>query len=154
MKKPIKKSIDGASQKSDNRDAGGGKKTKLVIYQDKPRVVPLLIFLDGLKRSDRMAVVAVIEELERLGHGMRPPHSEHLGNQLYYLRVRGEDGSYRVFYFPHGKGICVLGHGFMKKTDKCPPEELKRARRMRERFEADPESHTYEENSNGGEEDY
>lgn len=70
-----------------------------------------------------------------------------------YKGVRGDDGTYRVFYFPHGKGVCVLGHGFSKKTSKCPPAEVKRAEKMRKRFVADPVAHTYEEQSDGNKKD-
>lgn len=126
--------------------------TQLLIYQEKPQQVPLLDFLDALKLSDRMAVLALMEELARLGHRLRPPHNEHLGDQLFYLRVKGEDGAYRVFYFPHGKGICVLCHGFSKKTRKCPPQEIERARKMRAKFESEPHSHTYEEETDGTQE--
>lgn len=137
------KGVDRTSQKSDTPDAGREGKTEIRVYQEKPGDVPLIDFMDKLKLSDRMAILSVIEALGQLGHEMRPPHNEHLGDQLYYLRVRGEDGTYRVFYWPFGKGIVILGHGFSKKTDKCPPRELKRAQRMRERFAADPVRHTH-----------
>lgn len=42
----------------------------------------------------------------------------------YELRVRGEDGMYRSFYYTkHGQGI-LLFHAFKKKTPKTPLDEI------------------------------
>ncbi len=125
---------------------------RIVIYQERDGRVPFLRFFERLKPREKADVRATLELLKERGHLLRPPHNEHLGGRLYYLRIASVDGHYRVFYWAHGKGIVILGHGFSKKSRQCPPKELDRARKMRERFKIDPAAHTYkEEISDGGE---
>jgi phage-related protein len=53
------------------------------------------------------------------------------------LRVRGEDGIYRVFYFTcTARGIFMF-HAFVKKTLQPPPLEIELARkRLKELLDA------------------
>jgi phage-related protein len=45
------------------------------------------------------------------------------------LRVKGEDGSYRAFYYTaSAEGILVF-HAFAKKTQRTPPLEIELARK-------------------------
>lgn len=137
------KPIDGTSQKSDTPPVEKSGHTEVRIFQNKPGDVPLLEFLNTKKPRVQLAVIAAIERLKQEGHRLRPPLNEHLGDQLYYLRITAEDGTYRVFYWPHGKGIVVLAHGFAKKTNQCPPAEIRSALKSKRLFEIDPEAHTY-----------
>jgi phage-related protein len=54
------------------------------------------------------------------------------------LRLRSEDGQFRVFYFTaSAEGILVL-HAFVKKTQQTPPSEIQLARkRLREMQDED-----------------
>lgn len=139
------KPLDRESQKSDIPLAEGAGGADLRIYQEKPGEVPFLDFVAALKPGEKAAVTASLELLKEMGHLLRPPHNEHLGDRIYYLRILASDGTYRLFYWPFGKGIVILGHGFSKKTRACPAGEINRVRRMRDRFLADPEAHTYKE---------
>ena len=57
------------------------------------------------------------------------PHTKAMGDGLFELRVRGQEGIARVFYCTQiGKRIIVL-HSFVKKTQKTPIKELEIARR-------------------------
>jgi phage-related protein len=53
------------------------------------------------------------------------------------LRVRGEDGIFRVFYFTAAaKGVLVF-HAFTKKTQRTPPLEIELAKkRLKELLDA------------------
>ena len=53
------------------------------------------------------------------------------------LRVKGEDGIFRVFYYvASSKGILVF-HAFEKKTQRTPPLEIELARkRLKELLDA------------------
>ena len=138
-----KQGIDKVSQKSDTRGREKVSLTELRIYQEKPGDVPFLEFLAERKDTEKIDIRAALTLLRFKGHALRPPHNEHLGDQIYYLRINSEDGTYRVFYWPFGKGIVILGHGFSKKTGQCPPEQIERARKLRRRFESDPQTHTF-----------
>ena len=45
------------------------------------------------------------------------------------LRVRGNDGIYRVFYFTGSMQGVLVSHAFAKKTQRTPPLEIELARR-------------------------
>ena len=77
-----------------------------------------------LRYSDRMEV---------FGPDLGMPHTRAMGEGLFELRLKAEEGIARVFYCTMvGKKIVML-HQFIKKTDKTPTRELETARRrMRE----------------------
>ena len=111
------------SQKSDTQPSGFPA-ANLVVYQEAPGNVPFLDFYDSRKKRKKADILAALERLRQFGHALRPPYNEHLGDQMYYLRIPSEDGAYRIFYWPHGKGVVILGHGFSKKERTCPPGEI------------------------------
>ena len=53
------------------------------------------------------------------------------------LRVRGEDGAYRAFYYTaSARGVLVF-HAFVKKSQRTPPLEIELARkRLKEILDA------------------
>lgn len=73
-----------------------------------------------LRYSDRMEVY---------GPDLGMPHTRAMGEGLFELRLKAEEGIGRVLYCTMiGKKIMIL-HQFIKKSDKTPPKELALARR-------------------------
>ncbi len=75
----------------------------------------------------------------QMGDHLTMPHASPMRSVavgVHEVRVRGEDGIYRVFYFTkHEMGIFVF-HAFIKKTQKTPIEEiLKGKQRLNELLE-------------------
>jgi phage-related protein len=68
----------------------------------------------------------------QVGERLGMPHSQPMPSVaagVSELRVRGEDGSYRVFYFTlSAQGVSVF-HAFLKKTRKTPVREIELARK-------------------------
>lgn len=63
------------------------------------------------------------------GANLGMPHTRPMSDGLIELRVKGQEGIARVFYCTlSGKRIVML-HGFIKKSQKTPPNELGIARR-------------------------
>ena len=65
------------------------------------------------------------------GHGadLRLPHSRAMGDGLFELRCKGEEGIGRAFYCAmRGRQIVIL-HSFIKKAQETPDRELKTARK-------------------------
>jgi len=53
------------------------------------------------------------------------------------LRVKGADGSYRVFYYSASLQGVLVFHAFVKKTERTPPLEIDLARkRLKELLDA------------------
>jgi len=61
------------------------------------------------------------------GADLGMPHTRAMNDGLCELRVKGKEGIARVFYCTKvGKRIILL-HGFVKKTQKTPTKELRKA---------------------------
>jgi phage-related protein len=67
--------------------------------------------------------------MELHGANLRMPHSRAMGEGLFELRCKGEEGIARAFYCTMvGRQIVIL-HGFVKKMQETPDSELKIARK-------------------------
>ena len=121
--------------------------TRVVFYQEEDGTVTLLAWLKELRRHrppTYAKCVASIRLLAELGHQMRRPRAEYLGDGLYELRPKVGRVHYRILYFFHGRDVVVLTHGFTKEGG-IPAAELRRALRMKAAFERNPEAHSYYE---------
>jgi phage-related protein len=72
------------------------------------------------------------------GSNLGLPHTKLIEGGLFELRVKGKEGIVRVFFCAKvGKKIIML-HSFVKKSQKTPKKEIKKARiRMSEVIEND-----------------
>ena len=57
------------------------------------------------------------------------PHTRAMGEGLFELRVKGQEGIARVFYCTVVQRRIVMLHVFIKKSQKTPAEDLELARR-------------------------
>lgn len=55
-------------------------------------------------------------------------------DNLFELRLSGEENEQRGFYFKYDKGKYLITHGFTKKTQKTPKKEIKRATSIKKNF--------------------
>lgn len=71
--------------------------------------------------------------LLEFGPNLGMPHTRSMGDGLVELRVRGPEGSARVFYCTVVDRRIVMLHAFVKKSQKTPSRHLETAkRRLRE----------------------
>lgn len=84
-----------------------------------------------------------MERPAELGHELRRPEADYLGDGIYELRAKHSGINYRVLYFFHGKLACVLSHGFMKQQAKVPKRELRKAVERKKLFKRAPDKHTH-----------
>jgi phage-related protein len=76
--------------------------------------------------ADFLRLVALMEVY---GVDLRMPHSRAMGKGLFELRCKGPEGTGRVFYCTLiGREVVVL-HGFIKKAQQTPSDELAIARK-------------------------
>lgn len=78
--------------------------------------------------------------LLQMGEQLGMPYSRPMrsvASGVSEVRVRGEDGIYRAFYYTaHAEGIIVF-HAFMKKTQQTPDSEIDLGRkRLKEILDA------------------
>lgn len=82
----------------------------------------------GDVRSDLADAIARLEE----GHTLSMPLSRpmpSIGKGVHELRLRDRSGIYRIIYFLAGKGIIHLLHGFSKKTQQTPIQNIELAKK-------------------------
>lgn len=95
--------------------------------------IPLIEFLDGLSARERAKVYANIDkliELKDLGIQPKGNLSKLVANGIFELRVHFESRIARSFYFYENKRRIIFTHGFIKKTNKTPKQEIERAKRI------------------------
>ena len=104
---------------------------QLEFYETEDGREPVAAFLDSL--DDKMAakLLGLMEVLEEKGTELRMPYSEHLEGGIFELRCKlGSNITRALYFFFSGKRIIVT-NGFIKKTQKTPPGEIKLAKTRR-----------------------
>jgi len=107
----------------------------LEFYEKANGEKPVEDFLISLDNKMRTKAIHELMLLREKGNELRDPFSKALGNGLYELRVQQGSNDSRVFYFFCKGSKIILTNGFLKKTRKTPPEELKKAKRYKEDYE-------------------
>ena len=80
--------------------------------------------LDAWPVGLRARFRALTVRMEEYGPNLGMPHTRALGNGLFEIRAKAEEGIGRAFFCTMvGRKIIIL-HGFIKKTDKTPKREL------------------------------
>jgi phage-related protein len=64
------------------------------------------------------------------GANLGMPHTRAMSDGLFELRIKSKEGIARVFYCTLVGQRIVMLHGFIKKSEKTPPKELKLARTL------------------------
>lgn len=74
----------------------------------------------------------VIEEIDRVPE----IYLKHLKNTtgLYEIRVQVGNNIFRIFCFFDLDNIVVIGHGFQKKTQKTPKQQIERAEQIKKEY--------------------
>ena len=57
-----------------------------------------------------------------------------VGKGCYELRIKGEDGAYRVFYLLKIEHEIIVFHAFKKKTQKTPLKESRLAEKLKKDY--------------------
>lgn len=73
-------------------------------------------------------MLKLLELIEKHGANLGPPHTEPMGDGLFEIRAKAQEGIGRSLYcYLKGKRIIVL-HAFIKKTQKTPKQDIGLAR--------------------------
>jgi len=108
-----------------------------IQYYDLPSgKEPARAFLGKLPKDERWAAFAHIKLLEEYGNQIGMPESRAMGNGLFELRVKLDNGQIRLFYFFVAGRICVITNGFKKKSKKTPSRYLYMARKYKKEYES------------------
>ena len=104
------------------------------FYETEKGERPSLDFINTLEVKLRAKVFRDLKLLEEKGNELRLPYSENLGDGIFELRtIQGTNIVRNLYFFIVGKKI-IITHGFRKKTQKTPPEEITKAKDYREDY--------------------
>ena len=103
----------------------------VIYYETADGSCPVETFLDSLEAKLKIKTFRTIALLEENGNELGMPFSRHLDEGIFELRTQFSNNISRVLYFFMDGNRAVLTHGFIKKTQKTPPEEIARAKKYR-----------------------
>mgnify|MGYP000771030826 CR=1 FL=1 len=107
---------------------------KLIAYEKENGEVPVEEFLDAVNPKMRAKIYGLMGILQEKGNMLREPYSKHLEDGIFELRCKFGSDITRVLYFFYYEGKIILTNGFVKKTQKTPPEEIRLAKERRADF--------------------
>lgn len=107
---------------------------EIKFYESADGQVPVRDFLDGLDIKMRQKMLRSIMALQEMGYSLRMPLSEFLEDGIFELRAQAGNNISRVLYFFMLGNQAVLTHGFIKRKQKTPAREIKRAKKMRDEY--------------------
>jgi len=95
---------------------------------------PVKKYLSDLNAKQRSNIFEAMDLLENFGIELREPYVKYLDEKIYELRVRDQDGIYRILYFAAKGRRFIMLHGFTKKTQKTPRKEIEIALKRKKEF--------------------
>lgn len=104
------------------------------FYEKENGVIPFVEFYNSQNSVMKARILHHIELLESKGNLLFEPYSKHLGNGIFELRIRSSNRYGRVLYFFYINKRIIITHGFIKKTNKTPINEIEKAERYRTKW--------------------
>ena len=108
---------------------------EIEFYRSERGRAPVAEFIEGLPPKMQARVLRTVGLLEEHGAELGMPFARPVtGHRFWELRVGLGRDIVRIFYFAASGRRMVLLHGFVKKTQRTPPQELAVAAERREGY--------------------
>jgi phage-related protein len=107
---------------------------EVIFYEKENGECPAEEFILSLDVKMRAKMLGLLELLEEKGTQLREPYSKAIDDGIFEIRCKIGNNISRVLYFFYYEGKIILTNGFVKKTQKTPPKEIKRAKKYRADF--------------------
>lgn len=104
---------------------------EIKFYETENGTKPAQDFLGALEPKMLAKMLRNIDLLEKNGTALRYPFSKPLGDGIFGLRAQQGSDISRVLYFFQIGNKAYLTNGFVKKTQKTPPQEIALAKKYR-----------------------
>ena len=103
-------------------------------YEKEDGSRPAEEFIFSQDNKMRAKIIAMLDFLAEKGPALREPYSKYLEDGIFEIRAKqGSDITRVLYFFVVGKK-AILTNGFVKKTPKTPPTEIKRAKQYRDDY--------------------
>ena len=100
---------------------------KVTFFKDSKNNSSVLEYIDSLSIKEKAKVLKYAEFLRENKGVLDEPYTKHIKGKIRELRVDFSSKRHRIFYFTFvGKNIILL-HAFLKRTEKTPLLEIKKA---------------------------
>jgi phage-related protein len=106
----------------------------IVYYTEANGASPVREFLESLDDKTQVRFGWAIEQLRIRNVQASEPLVKHIEGKLWELRRDSGTNTFRVFYFFFIGRKIVLLHGFQKKTQRTPRQEIETAKRRMNDF--------------------
>lgn len=104
------------------------------FYEKENGEIPVEEFLNSLDTGMKSKLVMILKVLQEKGNQLREPYSKHLEDGIFEIRGKVGSDISRVLYFFYYGGKIILTNGFIKKTQKTPSKEIKKAKEYRKDY--------------------
>ena len=102
-------------------------KRTIIFYRTKDGNCPVEDFLDSLPAKVVQKITWVLEILESQGMLPTTYFKKLVNTEIWECRIQQGSNIYRIFCFFDKGSVIILTHGLIKKTQKTPSDEIKRA---------------------------
>lgn len=107
----------------------------IIIFYGEGDHCPVKKFLDNLDSDTRAKLLKIVNYIENYGVNTVPKYSKKLtGNSLWEIRTLGKINA-RIIYSTSKNNTIILLHGFIKKTQKTPKNDLEIAKYRSKRYQ-------------------
>ena len=100
---------------------------KIIFYKTLEGRCPVQEFLDRLTGKVAQKIIWALRLLEDIETVPSTYFKKLTGTDIWECRIQYGSNSYRIFCFFDSHSVIVLTHGFMKKTQKTPKQEIEKA---------------------------
>lgn len=104
---------------------------KIVYYEKTNGDAPFIDFYNKQSKKMQMRILSCIDILKYKGNMISMPLSKKVDDYIYELRIVQGNNYSRVLYFFYINKTIVITNGFIKKSNKLPRNEIKKANSYR-----------------------
>jgi len=104
------------------------------FYKDIRGNEPAADFIDSLSEEGQVKILRHIQLLLKYGVLLKEPYTRRVEGKIREVRTTDQNGEIRILYFTYTGKRFILLHGFIKKTKKTPPEDIKIAQKRMDDF--------------------
>lgn len=107
-----------------------------VVYYVENNKSPVVEFIMEQSPKEQAKILREIDLLEEFGLFLGMPHVRKLkkSNDLWELRIKHSSSIFRIFFFTIKDVKLVLLHGFRKKTNRTPKQEINIALKRMQKY--------------------
>ena len=99
--------------------------------------IPMIDFLDSLTIKERALILKNIEKLieyKNQNYNLSTKFTKPITNGIFELKVELQNKTSRSLYFYEKNQMIIFTNGFIKKSQKTPPMEIKKAKAIMEAY--------------------